>query len=123
MIEGHENIKPNLRVCILNWNGGDTLNQCVNSILSNNASNFRVTVIDNCSTDDSIEKLDSQIELIQLEKNYGFSAGYNLGLNRCLSDNDEYIILLNCQMISISWTIYPFIFLLFTFLYIHLVHL
>jgi len=95
MIEGYENIKPNLRVCILNWNGGDTLNQCVNSILSNNANNFRVTVIDNCSTDGSIEKLDSQIELIQLEKNYGFSAGYNLGLNRCLSDNDEYIILLN----------------------------
>ena len=95
MTEEYKSISPNLHVCILNWNGGDTLSQCINSILSNDASNFRITVIDNGSIDKSIENLDSQIGVVQLEKNHGFSVGYNLGINKCLSKDDEYIILLN----------------------------
>ena len=34
-------------------------------------------------------------EIIYHKKNYGFGKGYNLGLNRCVSKEDEYIILLN----------------------------
>jgi len=95
MIEQDKTIQPKLHVCILNWNGGDTVNQCVNSILSNDANNFRITVIDNGSTDGSIENLGSQINIVQFKKNYGFSTGYNLGITQCVSEGDEYIIILN----------------------------
>ena len=64
MTNEYKSISPKLNVCILNWNGGDTLAQCVDSILSNSATNFRITVIDNGSTDQSIENLDSQIQVI-----------------------------------------------------------
>ncbi len=95
MIDQHKNISPKFNICILNWNGGEMLSQCIDSILSNRATNFKITVIDNASSDDSIKNLDSQIQIVKLEKNYGFSIGYNLGINKCLSHDDEYIILLN----------------------------
>ena len=47
MIEEYKNIKPNLRVCILNWNGGKDLDECLDSLFANKSENFRVTVIDN----------------------------------------------------------------------------
>lgn len=99
MIDEHKSISPKFNVCILNWNGGKMLSRCIDSILSNSATNFKITVIDNASSDDSIENLDSQIHIVKLKKNHGFSVGYNLGINKCLSHDDEYIVLLNYDTI------------------------
>ena len=88
-----------IRICILNWNGGDYLKACLESIQSNSDSNFKVTVIDNNSNDLSLSNLNSNIELVRLDKNYGFGLGYNLGINKCLDKDDEYLLLLNYDTI------------------------
>jgi len=67
-------------------------------------SNFEIVVIDNASTDDSIEFLQSsypQIKIIHHEKNYGFAKGYNAGLKQLQSD---YYVLLNSDVeVEPSW--------------------
>lgn len=56
---------------------------------------FKTIVIDNCSTDGSLEYLKEdypEIEVISLDQNYGFSYAVNLGIKR---SKTPYVILLN----------------------------
>ena len=70
-------ISPMYRICILNWNGGNALKECVDSIIINTYENYKITIIDNNSSDDSLSLLQEDIEVISLKENYGFSRGYN----------------------------------------------
>ena len=93
------NKKPTIRICVLNWNGGIHLKDCIESIKLNTLQDFLVTVIDNNSTDNSLSNLSDDIEVIHLDENYGFGRGYNVGIERCLTADDEYIVLLNYDTI------------------------
>src|SRR5688572_10488781 len=60
--------------------------------------NLRIIVADNASTDDSVQFLKKEfpsIEILQLDKNYGFAKGYNEALKRVEA---EYFILLNSDV-------------------------
>lgn len=60
--------------------------------------NFAVIVADNASTDDSVQVLNSKfplVQLIQLDKNYGFAEGYNRALKQVIAD---YYVLLNSDV-------------------------
>ena len=48
---------PKVNVLILNWNGQSVLNNCIESLINNDYSNFTITVIDNNSSDNSINNL------------------------------------------------------------------
>ena len=93
------NKKPMIRICVLNWNGGIDLIECIESIKLNTSQDFLITVIDNNSTDNSLSSLSDNIEIIHLDENYGFGRGYNIGVEKCLTDEDEYIVLLNYDTI------------------------
>ena len=93
------NKTPRIRVYILNWNGGVDIKDCVNSLQSNKYENFSITIIDNNSSDNSLLNLSDNIDIVRLDRNYGFSGGYNIGIKKSLSDNDEYIIILNYDTI------------------------
>ena len=57
-----------------------------------------IYVVDNGSTDGSaewIEKNFPEVKIIRLEKNYGFAAGYNIGLEKI---NAEFYVLLNSDI-------------------------
>ena len=43
-------------IIIVNWNSGELLKDCVNSILTNTFTNYIIHVMDNGSTDDSDRK-------------------------------------------------------------------
>ena len=94
-IVDNEFMPPKFHICILNWNGAEMLDECLQSVFMNKGSNYRVTVIDNNSSNFSSKKIDRRVNIVQLDKNYGFSKGYNLGINKSNIDDDEYIILLN----------------------------
>ena len=91
----------NVRVCILNWNGGEVLHRCIDSLLLNTTQEFKITIIDNASTDNSLNNIKSNVEVIRLDENYGYSKGYNLGIEK-ISKNDEYIVLLNYDTVVSS---------------------
>jgi GT2 family glycosyltransferase len=69
-------------VAILNWNGLHHLQQFLPDVVSN-SGHARIRVIDNASTDASVLWIRSEfpdVELDILDKNYGFTGGYNRGI-------------------------------------------
>mgnify|MGYP001403713743 CR=1 FL=1 len=89
----------NIKIYILNWNGGHHLHNCIDSIKMNKTDNYKIIVIDNNSSDSSIENLSNDIETIKLNENFGFGVGYNKGIFQNIEDNDDYIVLLNYDTI------------------------
>ena len=86
-------------VVILNWNTREFLEKFVPGILrSINGEDACLVVADNASTDGSMQMLSEkfpEVRQIRLDKNYGFTGGYN----RALSQIDaEYLVLLNSDI-------------------------
>ena len=48
---------PSVTVIVLNWNGKDLTIECLESLKKVNYSNFNILVVDNGSTDGSVETL------------------------------------------------------------------
>lgn len=95
---------PSVAIVILNYNGRNYLQQFLPSVLASSYRNKRVIVADNASTDDSLQLLQSNftnVEVIILDKNYGFAEGYNHALKKV---NAEYLVLLNSDVeVTESW--------------------
>ncbi|WP_421921676.1 glycosyltransferase family 2 protein [Marinobacter salarius] len=82
-------------VVTVNWNSGPQLNDCLDSIRSNNIGKIsRVIVVDNGSTDGSTEAIEdlSGIEVIRTEQNLGFGAACNIGAK---VGSSRYLLFLN----------------------------
>lgn len=82
---------------VVTYNGASWIRKCLNS-LQNSSIPLRIVVIDNCSTDNTVELIRQyypQIELIQSAQNLGFGQGNNIGLNIALTNNCDYVFLLN----------------------------
>ncbi len=89
---------PHIKILILNWNGTELLKPCLESVLKIDYANYSVLVIDNGSRDNSLEMVKenyTQVECLALDKNYGFSGGYNRSFEHLKNDPPEFILLLN----------------------------
>ena len=94
-----ENIKKNIAVVILNYNGVDFLEEFLESVLHSTKLPIRYIIADNASTDNSteyIKKYFPEVEVYEMESNYGFSMGYNRVI-KSLIDVD-YIVFLNSDV-------------------------
>ena len=72
--------KPSVTVIVLNWNGKDLTIECLESLKQVNYSNFNILVVDNGSTDGSVELLKEkfpEVSILVLEKNLGYAVGNN----------------------------------------------
>ncbi|GGG46003.1 glycosyl transferase family 2 [Croceivirga lutea] len=93
-----------LAVVILNWNGASLLQQFLPSVLKY-SEGATIWVIDNASTDNSLEILQTNfpsVQIVKLDKNYGFTGGYNLGLKQI--DADIYCLLNSDVEVTKNWT-------------------
>ena len=92
---------PLLHVLVINWNGREHLHECFESLLSNGYPNTRYVLLDNASTDDSAAFVrtqfghDPRIEIVEFEKNLGWSGCNNAGMVRALDAGADYILLIN----------------------------
>lgn len=90
--------KPSLDVVIVNWNAGDLLRACIASIVGANAPEFdleRVVIVDNASSDGSLEGLGEhgfRLSVVRNAGNLGFAAACNQGAG---AGDAEYILFLN----------------------------
>lgn len=87
--------RPKISVIIVNYNGEKWLNNSINSVANQTYSDFECIIIDNGSTDNSLEKipeLDNRFKVIELSKNTGFAYANNFAVNKCQGD---WIALLN----------------------------
>lgn len=87
---------PFFSVIILNWNGRHLLEECLDSVLSQGFRDFEVFVVDNGSTDGSIDFLregwGDRIRILPLPSNLGFAGGNNAGIRDA---GGRWIVLLN----------------------------
>jgi hypothetical protein len=83
-------------IIIVNWNSGEYLQKCVQSLFQGNNEKFihNIFIIDNNSSDLSLKNIErnDKIHIIINKQNIGFSRACNQGFRMCSTD---YILLLN----------------------------
>ena len=86
---------PLVSVIVLNYNAGELLLNCIESIKKSAYKNLEIIVVDNISTDKSQEVCKEKypdIKLIQNNENFGYCEGNNIGIRVAKGD---YITILN----------------------------
>ena len=85
-----------LSIVVVSWNTSDLLSACLNSVYAfKPSSSFEVWVVDNDSSDDSVEVVKNcfpQVKLIENKKNVGFAQANNQAIDLC---EGQYVLLLN----------------------------
>jgi hypothetical protein len=89
---------------------GRYLRECLTSVLTQDVNDLRVLVIDNASTDESVEvaqdiaRSDSRVEVLARSRNLGATASYNDGIDWASAD---YFLILDADDLlvpgSLSW--------------------
>jgi GT2 family glycosyltransferase len=91
--------EPLISIIILNYNAGDLLLDCVDSVFQSNYRNLEVIVVDNISKDNSHKKCKEKfqnITLIENEQNLGYCGGNNVGIKHA---GGEFLVILNPDVI------------------------
>lgn len=91
-------MKPEVSIIIPLYNYENYIQDCIKSCLKQTFKNFEVIIIDDKSTDSSIEKVkqikDERVKLICLEKNSGYSHAKNEGI---IISQGKYIVHLDAD--------------------------
>ena len=95
---------PSVLIVVLNWNSCEETIAAIKSIAKMDYQNCRTVVIDNGSTDDSVEQLEKiasdRVKFIRLPENLGFTGGCNVGLDLAILKDDDYVWLLNGDAVT-----------------------
>lgn len=116
-VKNKESKPPKVAIIVLNWNGWRDTIECLESARRLTYRNFQVIVVDNGSTDRSVDELrawicrtgrkdglrarvqpqDAKFVMVENAENLGFSGGVNLGIERALAATSpsEFMFLLN----------------------------
>ena len=90
---------PNLKIVILNMDLKDDTLELIESLQQAGAYPEQIILVDNASTDGSVEAIRAQfknaIQLIQNQENIGFAAGNNQGFEKAYQLGAEWVLLLN----------------------------
>lgn len=85
-------------ILTVNYNGAAFIDSFIASLKQLDARNWRLIVVDCCSTDgsaDRIAALAPEATLIRLAKNRGITGGHNIGIQAALALGVEYVLFLN----------------------------
>jgi len=88
-------MKINTSIIIPNWNGEDYIVECLDSLKKQTIKNFEVIVVDNGSTDNSLNLLKSnypEVIVKKLSYNTGFAVAVNKGIKMSKA---KYVVLMN----------------------------
>lgn len=103
MVHSLESVVPmqdykSVAVIIVNWNNRWATSCCIRSLQRMVYTNYFIIVVDNGSTDGSIDYLTRQypdIAIIEMKYNTGFGKGANAGIRLALDHNADFLWILN----------------------------
>ena len=98
-----EHKKPIATILILTLNGWKFTAQCIDSIKAHTVIPYKIIVIDNGSTDETVQNLRKDTSIFHIENtcNLGFAAGFNVGLELV---NTPYFAICNSDIVvSQKW--------------------
>jgi len=84
---------PRATVALLNWNGGDFVRPCIESVLAQTERSIEIVVIDNHSTDGSVDVIEHLLgpsrvhhNVVRLGENRGICGGLQVALDRAAGE-------------------------------------
>jgi GT2 family glycosyltransferase len=86
---------PLVSIIIVNYNGKDLLKDCLESIKKIDYTNYEIILVDNNSSDDSMEFVKENylnIQIIKLDSNFGFAYPNNIGAKKA---RGKFLLFLN----------------------------
>lgn len=89
---------PLLFVIVLNNKRRDDTLDCLKSLCQSDYKNMKVILLDNMSTDDSVEIVQREFpetQIIQLKENLGYAGNNNIGIQSALDQGAEWVFVLN----------------------------
>lgn len=89
---------PKIYIIVLNWNGKKDTLACLESLRRLDYPNYEVVVVDNGSSDDSVQAIQKtfpEVTLLIIGQNLGFAGGNNVGMRYALEQGADYLFLLN----------------------------
>ena len=93
-----DSLCPLVCILLLNWNGEKHLKYALPSVLATDYPNYELVVIDNASTDGSVEYLKGnflQVTLLHNQRNLQWAGGNNVGVRYAIQRGAKYVALLN----------------------------
>lgn len=96
-----------ISIIILNYNTAAFTKECLNSIIKfRGEANTEIIVVDNNSSERSIENLENEFDSVQFyfrDKNDGFAGGCNFGAKKA---NGDYLLFLNPDVVLIDNSVF-----------------
>lgn len=89
---------PLVYIILVNYNGYKDTIECINSLKKIDYSNYKIIIVDNASSDNSVRILQKKLnncKIIESKRNLGFAGGNNLGIKYALDNKADYVLLLN----------------------------
>jgi GT2 family glycosyltransferase len=87
-------------IILLSYNSKDDLSECIPSIKAQTYENYEIILVDNASTDGSVDFIRKNyptIKLVETGKNLGYPAGNNVGFGVA---KGEYIVVVNPDIVA-----------------------
>ncbi len=79
------------------------MSACLDSVCAQSHKSLDILVVDNGSSDGSIEFVNSnypQVGMLRNRRNLGFAEGNNIGIRNALNNGADYVLLLNNDTVS-----------------------
>jgi len=83
---------------VLNFNRREDTLQCISSLAQNTYKNQKIILLDNSSTDGSVEAVETRfpgVQIIRLQQNLGYAGNNNVGIDEAMRQGAEWIFVLN----------------------------
>lgn len=101
--------KPKVAYILICWNNQKLLDECIQSIQAQTNVDKHIIMVDNNSSDDSVEyvrKNYPELEVLAENKNHAFAKGNNIGIAHALQDEAvKYVALVNSDAtLDPHWT-------------------
>src|SRR5450755_72122 len=89
---------PRVAIVIVIWNNKEDTVECLTSFRGDTYPNKQIIIVDNGSTDDSVEVIRAsfpEVTVLQTGLNLGFTGGNNVGIDHALESGADYVYLIN----------------------------
>jgi GT2 family glycosyltransferase len=94
--------RPSVGVSVVTWNEYRDTAECLDSLLDLTYPNVEAVLVDNGSTDGSVERLEAEfpsVDVVHTGENLGYAGGMNVGTREVLDRGVDYVWQLNNDVV------------------------
>lgn len=92
---------PKIGITLVNFNNYEDTSECLDSLLNITYDNTEIVVVDNGSTDQSADRIESEYDchIVRNSQNLGFAKANNIGIEMLLKEGADHVLLMNNDIV------------------------